>query len=548
MAQPGGGAANTLYYGDNLDILRRYVPDESVDLVYLDPPFNSNATYNVLFAEQDGDRAAAQIKAFGDTWQWDQAAAGAYEETVQAGGKVSQALQAFRSFLGESNLLAYLSMMAPRLVELQRVLKPTGSLYLHCDPTASHYLKMVLDAVSGPENFHSEIIWKRTSAHNSARGYGAVHDSILFYTKGPSFSWSTQYQPYDPEYLETFFDQTDPDGRRWKRSDLTGAGISNGATGASWRGIDVTAKGRHWGNPPSVLDVLDSSGRIHWPNKEGGMPRLKQYPEDLPGVPSTDIWSDIRPLHNLAAERLGYPTQKPSALLERILQSSSSPGDVVLDPFCGCGTTIHAAQHLGRTWIGIDITHLAIALIKSRLKDAFGDDSAYQVVGEPVSLPDAQTLAGSDPYQFQWWALGLVGARPVEQKKGADRGIDGRLYFHDRLGGATKQVIFSVKSGNTGVAHVRDLRGVIEREQAAIGVLITMQEPTQPMRTEAASAGFFWSDGWLENYPRLQILTIADLLDGKQIVMPPIGQVNRTFKRARRVTGPPVRQNSLGLD
>ena len=235
----------------------------------------------------------------------------------------------------------------------------------------------------------------------------------------------------------------------------------------------------------------------------------------------------------MAAERLGYPTQKPEALLERIIQASSSPGDVVLDPFCGCGTAIVAAQKLGRRWIGIDITSLATALIKTRLRDTFGDSAAYRVVGEPVSLPDAQTLADQDKYQFQWWALGLVGARPVEQKKGSDRGIDGWLYFHDEgEGSETKQVVLSVKAGHTNVAHLRDLRGVMEREKAEIGALITMQEPTGPMRAEAAAAGFYHSPGWNKSYPELQILTIAGLLEGVGIDMPPLRQVSATFKRA----------------
>ena len=405
-------ASNTLYYGDNLDILRRYVRDESVDLVYLDPPFNSNQTYNVLFREKDGSQSASQIKAFEDTWQWDETAARSYEETVEAGGQAAEALIAFRRLLGTNDMLAYLSMMAPRLVELRRVLKSTGSLYLHCDPTASHSLKLLLDAVFGPECFLNEIAWKRTSAHSSAKRYGPVHDVILFYGKTNKYRWNRVFQKYDADYIETFFDQTDPDGRRWKRSDMIGAGIRYGETGLPWRGINITAKGRHWSSPPSTLDELDRKGRVHWPKKKGGMPRLKQYPEDLPGVPLQDVWADVRPLHNLAAERLGYPTQKPERLLDRIILSSTGEGEVVLDPFCGCGTTIAAAQKLGRRWIGIDITHLAISLIRHRMQDSFGKDCRFAVIGEPTSLQDATALDAQDPYQFQWWALGLAGARP----------------------------------------------------------------------------------------------------------------------------------------
>ena len=429
-------------------------------------------------------------------------------------------------------MLAYLSMMAPRLVELRRVLRPTGSLYLHCDPTASHYLKLLLDAVFGPECFLNEIIWKRTSAHSSAKRYGPVHDVILFYGRTDQYKWNRIFQDYDAAYIETFFDQTDQDGRRWKRADMTGAGIRHGETGLPWRGIDITAKGRHWGSPPSVLDELDRKGRVHWPKKEDGMPRLKQYPEDLQGVPLQDVWPDVRPLHNLAAERLGYPTQKPETLLDRIILSSTSEGEVVLDPFCGCGTTIASAQRLKRAWIGIDVTNLAITLIRHRLRDTYGDDieQAYQVIGEPVSVQDAEALAEADPYQFQWWALGLVGARPAEGKKGADQGVDGRIYFHDGDTGKTKQIVLSVKAGKLHAPYVRDLRGVVEREQAALGVLLTLNAPTKAMRTEAASAGFYASP-WGQ-HPRVQILTVGELLAGKKLDAPPPRQTSRTYKRA----------------
>lgn len=528
-------AENTLYYGDNLDILRRYINAETVDLVYLDPPFNSNATYNVLFAEQNGSRAAAQIKAFGDTWRWDAAAARTYQETVQAGGKVSEALQAFHLLVGESNMLAYLAMMAPRLVELRRVLRPTGSIYLHCDPTASHYLKLLMDAVFGPENFRSEVIWKRTSAHSSAKRYGPVHDVLLFYSRSEGFVWNQQYEPYDQAYLDSHYRATDAAGRAYTLSDLTAAGTRNGSSGQPWRGFDPASKGNHWKFTRERLDELDVAGRIYWP-ASGGWPRYRRYLDEVKGVPLQDIWSDIDPVNAQAADRLGYPTQKPVRLLERIVSASSNPGDSVLDPFCGCGTTISAAQRTGRHWFGIDITHLAINLIKHRLATSYPQGVSYRVIGEPVSLPDAQDLAGQDPYQFQYWALGLVGARPVEQKKGGDKGIDGKLFFHDEADATkTKQVVFSVKAGHLLPTYVRDLRGVLDREQAQIGVLITMGQPTRQMRSEAASAGFYHSPGWNTDYPRLQILTVAELLAGTRIEMPPLGQVSVTFKKAPKV-------------
>lgn len=526
---------NRLYYGDNLEVLRRYVDDESVDLIYLDPPFNSNADYNVLFAERDGTEAASQIKAFVDTWRWDETAARSFESTVEAGGRVSQAMQAFRTFLGDSDMLAYLSMMAPRLVELRRVLKSTGSVFLHCDPTASHYLKLLMDAAFGPVNFRNEIIWKRTSAHSSAKRYGPVHDTILFFSRGDEATWIGGHHAYDTAYVTQRFKRGGD--KPWKDADLTGSGVRHGETGAVWRGFDVTAKGRHWAYPPSELDRMDAEGRIYWPPKQGGWPREKVFLGEALGVPLQDVWTDIPPINSQAQERLGYPTQKPEAVLERIIKASSNEGDVVLDPFCGCGTTIAAAQKLNRKWIGIDITNLAITLIRSRLADTFSGTAEYEVIGEPVSLPDAHKLARDDPYQFQWWALGLVDARPMEQKKGADKGIDGRIYFH--VGdGETRQIVLSVKAGHISVAHLRDLLGVLDREKAEIGVLISLEEPTSPMRKEAASAGFYTSP-W-GKHPRLQLLTVESLLTGGRIDRPP-AQTSVTFKRAPKAR-PRVRE------
>ncbi len=525
---------NVLYYGDNLDVLRRHVRDESVDLVYLDPPFNSNANYNVLFSEH-GEKSAAQVRAFEDTWVWDTTARAAYEETVEAGGKVAEAIRAFRTMLGASDMLAYLAMMAPRLVELRRVLKATGSLYLHCDPTASHYLKLLLDSIFGPTHFRSEIVWKRTSAHSSANRPGPVHDVILMFTKSDSYTWNVLYQPYDPAYIDLFFEMTDADGRRWKRMDLTGAGIRHGETGKPWRGIDITAKGRHWAYPPRVLDTFDAEGRIHWPAKATGMPRLKQYVDQMPGVPLQDVWDDIRPIHNLSAERLGYPTQKPLPLLERIISMGSNLGDLVLDPFCGCGTTIDAAQGLSRRWVGIDITHLSIGLMKHRLADRYGPEiaSTYRTVGEPTTADDAAVLAREDPFQFQAWALGLVGARIAgSDKKGGDKGIDGRLYFHDSASGPTRQIIMSVKAGNLAPTYLDALWGVVEREKAEIGVLLSFQEPSAGMRARAAEAGFYESP-W-GKHPRIQLRTIRELLDGKGIDYPHVTGSNVTLRRAQR--------------
>jgi DNA modification methylase len=517
---------NTLYYGNNLEILRRYVKDESVDLIYLDPPFKSNQDYNVLFAEQDGTRAASQIKAFEDTWRWDQAAARIYYDLVKTPGQLSSTLQAFRMILGESDMMAYVAMMAPRLAELKRVLKPTGSIYLHCDSTASHYLKILIDAIFGTHAFKNEIIWKRTSGRKATKRYGRVHDVIFYYTKSDKCAWNPVSVPHDPVNIKGHDLIRDTDGRLYRLSDLTGAGAGP-ARRFGDRGMIHPPKGRHWMFDQEGINGLLAEGRIGF-TRSGG-PRLINYVEALEGVAVRDVWTDIDPINSAARERLGYPTQKPEALLERIFKASSNKGDVVLDPFCGCGTAVAVAQRLGRRWIGIDITHIAISLIKSRLWDAFGKGVRYRVVGEPVSLPDAMALAKSEPFQFQAWALGLVGARLVEPKKGADRGIDGQLNFIDDASGKVKRIIISVKAGKTGVAHVRDLAGVLAREEAPIGVLIMMGEPTGPMRSEAASAGFYNSPGMNKTYPRLQLRTIEELLNGKGLEMPPS---NLTFKRA----------------
>jgi len=527
-------ADNLLYYGDNLDVLRRHVGDASVDLVYLDPPFKSDQNYNVLFAEQDGSRAAAQIRAFEDTWRWDQAAAAAFEEVVERGGKVAEALLGFRTFLGDSDMLAYLAMMAPRLVELRRVLKRTGSLYLHCDPTASHYLKLLLDATFRPERFLAEITWKRSGTHSDAKRWSPVADIILHYAKGDSPTWNPVYEPHATEYVESKYRFEESNGRRFMLDNMTSPKPRPNMM-YEWKGHQSPPFG--WRYSKETMAKLDAEGRIWYPDSKSKRPRIKKYLDEMLGVLPGNVWTDIDPINSRAAERLGYPTQKPEALLERIVSASSNPGDTVLDPFCGCGTTIAAAQKLGRRWIGIDVTHLAISLIKKRLADSYGDGVSYEVIGEPTTAEDAADLAASDPYQFQWWALGLVGARPAEQKKGADKGIDGRLYFHDEgEGGTTKQVIFSVKAGHTTVTHVRDLRGVLDREKAALGVLITMEEPTRPMRAEAASAEFYQSPGWHTKHPRLQLITVQELLAATRVDMPPQKQTDRTFKRAPKST------------
>lgn len=521
---------NELFYGDNLDVLRRYVADESVDLVYLDPPFNSSADYNVLFKEHSGDRAASQIKAFGDTWRWDEAAARSLDEALRGGGRLAQVMRAFHAFLGASDMMAYLAMMAPRLAELHRVLKPSGSLYLHCDPTASHYLKIVLDAIFSPDCFRSEVTWKRSAPHNDAKRWSPVADILLYYGKGESVTWNPIYESHSDAYVEDKYRFEDDGGRQYCLDNMTSPKPRPNMM-YEWKGHASPPNG--WRYSRETMARLDAEGRIWYPDCKDKRPRLKRYLDEMNGVLLGNVWTDIAPINSRAAERLGYPTQKPLALLERIIGASSNEGDVVLDPFCGCGTTIDAAQKLNRRWIGIDITHVAIGLIRTRLRDSYGDlvEKRYEVVGEPVTVEDAAELAASDPYQFQWWALGLVGARPTEGKKGADRGIDGRLYFmEDGKAQRIRDIVFSVKAGKLHATYVRDLRGVVEREDAAIGVLVSFEKPTKPMAAEAADAGLYESP-W-GRHSRLQIVTVGELLDGKRIDAPPARQVSVTFKKA----------------
>ena len=540
---------NTLYYGDNLDILRQHVGDESVDLVYLDPPFNSNASYNVLFKERSGEESPAQIKAFTDTWEWTQESERTFEHEIvlnpETPPNVKDMITAFRQFIGSNAMMSYLVMMTPRLVELRRVLKPTGSIYLHCDPTASHYLKLLMDTVFGKERFLTEITWKRTSAHSDTkqgrRQHGHVHDLILFYSKGAKWTWNPLYTEYDQDYVDQFYRHIEPEtGRRYRLGDLTGPG-GEAKGNPQYEVMGVT---RYWRYSKERMQQLVGEGRIVQ-TRPGAVPAYKRYLDEMPGVPLQDLWTDIGPIGAQARERLGYPTQKPQALLERIIQASSNEGDVVLDPFCGCGTAVAAAEKLKRQWAGIDVTHLAVALMKNRLKTAFdivpGRD--YEVVGEPADAGGARALAEQDRYQFQYWAMSLLEAFPREQgRRGADRGIDGVVYFIDGPQRSTRKAIVQVKSGRVSSPLIRDLKGTVEREKAALGLFITLEEPTRDMRTEAVSAGFYHSDVWQRDFPKVQIRTVAELLDGRGFELP---QHPSMYQPAQRVERPEGRQAGL---
>ena len=535
---------NVLYYGDNLPILRHrdYFPDASVDLIYLDPPFNSKADYNILFKEVSGESSQAQIRAFSDFWHWDQAAAETYHHLLTQGPPhVSRMMEALCDFIGHNDMTAYLVTMAARLIELHRVLKPTGSIYLHCDPTASHYLKVVMDTIFGERNFRNEITWKRFNFHADARRFGRLSDRLLFYTKSDSYTWNRLRVAFKESYIESHFKYVDEYGRRYRLDNLN----PPGGRGPVY---EFHGKTRPWRYTKEKMLELEAAGKIYV--APGGIPQVKRYLDELPGEALHEMWVDVPPINPRARERLGYETQKPLALLERIIQASSNPGDIVLDPFCGCGTAIVAAQKLGRRWIGIDVTHLAINIMKNRLKGSFGLEAGkdYEVIGEPADLESARALAAQGPgdegrYQFQWWALSLIGAMPVgdDKKKGADKGMDGVITFMDAAGGKTARAIVQVKSGHVSSAQLRDLKGVMEREKTALGIFITLEPASAPMRTEAAAAGFHHSELWQRDFPRVQILTIEELLTGKRPEIPgpmsPYAQAQRIGRKEGKQLG-----------
>jgi DNA modification methylase len=537
---------SALHFADNLEVLAKLAP-ESVDLIYLDPPFNSKQDYNLLYKTPAGHRSDAQVKAFRDTWSWDTDTERQYEELKQQPNTtLTELLIALRKFLREGDMMAYLVMIARRMVEMKRVLRRTGSLYLHCDPTASHYLKILLDAAFGPKAFRSEINWRRTSAHSDAKQgrkqYGNVRDLILFYTKSMDWTWNWQYTAYEASYQDGFYRHVEKGtGRRYRLSDLT-ANRGGGDTSYDWNGVKPY-KGRFWAYTRENMAKFETEGRLVYSKR--GMPSYKRYLDEMPGMPLQNDWQDIKPVGK--GEYLGYPTQKPLALLERIILSSSNPGDVVLDPFCGCGTAVHAAQKLGRQWIGIDISHYAIDLIERRLSAAFGP-LKYAVEGRPTTPQGARELARRDKHQFQSWAVWLVGAQPYrEGHKGADGGIDGVIYFTDKAP-ESRRIVVSVKGGDSvGVGMLRDLLSLL-KDDTVIVFFVSLAEPTEPMRKLAAAAGFYehaLSAGL--KYPRAQLFTIDELLKGtKKPLYPHESAAGLTFfKAAREKKG---KQTGIGFD
>lgn len=458
-----------LYYGDNLEIMRRYIDPHTIDLIYLDPPFNSNKVYNVIHREESGEQSESQWMAFTDTWTWNIKTEETYNKIMERGDELTNTISGLETLLGKSSMLAYLVMMAPRLSRMRRLLKSTGSIYLHCDQTAGAYIKILMDKIFGYDNCVNEIVWTYgLGASNRKRGFLQKHDYIYFYSKG-EYTFNMQRGEITKQMEQKYCHNDD--------------------------------KGRY----------MISYGK-------------KYYLQG--GKPLTDVWTDIPTIAATSSERLGYPTQKPEALLERIIKSSSNEGDLILDPFCGCGTTIIAAERLKRNWIGIDIGYPAISLVKDRLRENFPELNNIEIIGEPKSVADASKLARENPGHFQFWALGLFGARPRDEKVGHDFGIDGKKFFKNPTTGKYEKIYFSVKAGEVlNPGFVRDLAGTVTRDNAAFGVLITITQPTQGMYSDASKYGFYTvqditAEGGSVKIPKIQLITIQDYFDGKRIFLP----------------------------
>lgn len=528
---------NQLWYGDNLTIMQG-MRKHSVDLIYLDPPFNSKQNYNLLYKTMTGKPVPEQVEAFCDTWEMDaqkEAIARSMPVLMREHGVDDYYVDFWRLWMQalrttQPHLLAYLIFMVQRLLHMKSMLRPTGSIYLHCDPTASHYIKVMMDGIFGHDNFRNEIIWKRTGAHGGSRRWGPVHDVLLFYTASDNYVWNRVEQKLDTDYVNEKYRFSDARGR-YRLVVLTGPGVRHGASGKAWRGYNPTTAGRHWAVPKRALEALESSGvtvpndlheqlellykheYIRFPNKVRGVPEFKLYLPD--GQPIQDIIVDIAPINAMAKERLGYPTQKPISLLDRIIKASTNKGDIVFDPFCGCGTTIYSAVKNERNWIGCDIAILSIKLVRENLTEKFrlveGHD--YVVDGIPTSVDGAQELFSKDPSTFQNWFVERVGGFPM-QRKSADRGIDGRIYFETREG--LREMMIQVKGGkHVRPTDVRDLRGVLEREEnAELAGFLSITPPTKAMLSEASEAGTYEYQG--VQYPRIQFLTTEDVLVGKR--------------------------------
>jgi adenine specific DNA methylase Mod len=524
---------NTLYYGDNLGILRdeKRIPSESIDLCYIDPPFNSQRTYNQVYSTPK-KADAAQAQAFADTWTWDQAASLGFNEILTNEGarfsvETSELFRGLNHIIKGSSLLAYLVSMTLRIVEIRRVLKRTGSFYLHCDPTASHYLKIILDSIFGPENFRSDITWKRTNVHSDSKDWSAVADTLLYYVRdsGGDFTWNPIHLKHSDKHIESKYTHRDADGRLYMLDNMRSPNPRPNLT-YDWKGYKPHPNG--WAYSRETMQRLDAKGKIWYPGDLSKKPRLKRYLDETRGILTTNIWTDIAPINSQAQERLGYPTQKPEALLERIIQASSNKGNTVLDAYCGCGTTVAVAQRLDRKWIGIDITYQSISLILKRMEESFGERIAkeIQLDGIPFDVESAKMLATREDdrarKEFEKWAvLTYTNNRAmIRFKKGADKGIDGVVYFSTGQE-HSERAILQAKSGGVKRSDIATLRGDMEREDARLGFFLTLEEPTKPMREEAAQSGIYRHSALGKTMNRIQIVTVREMLeDGKRMELP----------------------------
>jgi len=541
MSRFTNNGKNHLYYGDNLDNLRRFVPDESVDLCYIDPPFNSKRNYNQIYTNV-GKEDAAQAQAFIDTWNWDDLATKGFSEIVEnlPGLFTSQTINliiGLEKVLGQGSLLAYLVSMTLRVAEIHRVLKPTGSFYFHCDPTSSHYLKLVLDSIFCPNggDFKNEVIWKRTNSKGLAfTRFASNHDVIFYYTKNKQFIWNPQYKKHDEKYLSDFYKYTEPEtGRRYRLSDLTNP--NKDRPNLTYEFLGVT---RVWRWTKERMQEAYDKGLVVQ-SKSGSVPASKRYLDEQEGTPIDDTWIDVLPIQSQSGESLGYPTQKPFGLLERIIQASSNEGDVILDAYCGCGTTVAVAQKLNRRWIGIDITYQSVSLILKRLEDTHGVEVLNNVIisGVPRDIKSAEALANRKDdrtrKEFEKWAVLTYSKNraAINQKKGADQGVDGKAFFPitDKDFGT---ILFQVKSGKVDSRDIRDMVGTMSREKADLGIFITLKPPTEPMRKEAKSAGLYHYEFFNRDIPRIKIVTVEDILNSAaQLDVPLIAGVLKAAAR-----------------
>ena len=525
---------NRLWYGDNLTIMQG-MGKHSVDLIYLDPPFNSKQNYNLLYKTMTGKPVPEQVEAFCDTWEMDpqkEAIARSMPVLMREHGVDDYYVDFWRLWMqalrtSQPHLLAYLIFMVQRLLHMKTILRPTGSIYLHCDSTASHYIKVMMDGIFGHKNFRNEIIWKRASTvkGNSGQGsksFGRNTDTILFYSASDHHTFNQQYTEYSGEYLEAAYRFKEADGRQYRLISMIGPG--GAAKGNPY--YEVMGVSRHWRYSQKRMAELIAEGMVVQ-TKPGAVPSRKHYLDQGKGVPIQSLWDDIAALQAASKERMGYPTQKPVELIRRIIETSSNPGDIVFDPFCGCGTTIYAAQATGRKWYGCDIAILSIKLVRETLtssKYRLVEGHDFEVAGVPTSVEGAQELFNKDPSTFQNWFVERVGGFPM-QRKSADRGIDGRIYFE--TGDGLRELLLQVKGGkHVRPTDVRDLRGVLEREgDARLAGFLSIAPPSKAMLQEAAEAGMYEYQGVY--YPRIQCLTTKDVLEEKREFQMPTRVVSK---------------------